>query len=154
MILDALDQLILGVLQRDGRITTTELGNRVGLSPSACLRRVRRLEDDGVISGYVALIDPHKVDRGTSVFVEISLTSQHEELLDEFELAITQCAEVTSCHLMAGSADYLVHVVCRDVADYERIHRSHLAMLPGVANLRSSFSIRRVLDTTAVPLVD
>ena len=92
MILDALDQLILGVLQRDGRITTTELGNRVGLSPSACLRRVRRLEDDGVISGYVALIDPHKVDRGTSVFVEISLTSQHEELLDEFELAITQCA--------------------------------------------------------------
>lgn len=103
----------------------------------------------GVIDRYVALVDPAHVGRATSVFVEISLSSQHEDLLDDFEAAVGGCPEVMSCHLMAGSADYLVHVMCADVADYERIHRSHLALLPGVANLRSSFAIRRVLDTTA-----
>lgn len=136
-------------MQTDGRISTTELGRKVGLSPSACLRRVRRLEESGVIERYVALVDPAQVGRAASVFVEISLNSQAEELLDQFEAAVGTCPEVMSCHLMAGNADYLVHVMCADVADYERIHRSHLALLPGVANLRSSFAIRRVLDTTA-----
>lgn len=147
--LDALDRTILDEMQLDGRVSATELGRRVGLSPSACLRRVRRLEDAGVIDSYVALVDPAHVARATSVFVEISLHSQREDLLDEFEAQIKTCPEVMSCHLMAGNADYLVHVMCEDVADYERIHRSHLALLPAVSNLRSSFAIRRVLDTTA-----
>lgn len=147
--LDAVDLQLLNELQHDGRASATELGKRVGLSPSACLRRVRNLESSGVIARYVALVDPVAVQRPTSVFVEISLNSQREDLLDEFETAVGTCPEVMSCHLMAGNADYLVHVMCDDVADYERIHRSHIALLPGVSNVRSSFAIRRVLDKTA-----
>jgi len=142
--LDELDRRLLHELQIDGRASATELGRRVGLSPSAALRRVRRLEDSGVIESYAAVVDPTRVGRGTLVFVEISLTGQHEDLLDAFEAQVGECPEVMSCHLMAGNSDYLVHVTCADVADYERIHRSHLALLPGVANLRSSFAIRRV----------
>ena len=92
------------------------------------------------------------VGRGVSVFVEISLESQREELLDDFEAQITQVPHVQSCHLMAGNADYLVHVTCADVADYETIHREYLAVLPGVIRVRSSFAIRTVADTTALDL--
>ena len=145
---DALDTTILDELQADGRMTSAELGDRVGLSPSAALRRVRRLEEEGVIDRYVMLINPAAIGRTVSVFVEITLDSQAEALLDEFEAAIRLTPEVMSCHLMAGDADYLVHVVCVDVADYERIHRQHLASLPHVARLRSSFAIREVCART------
>lgn len=148
IILDKLDTAVLDELQVNGRMTSAELAERVGLSPSAALRRVRRLEDDGVIDRYVMLIDPVAIGRTVSVFVEVSLDSQAEELLDEFEAAIAQTPEVMSCHLMAGDADYLVHVVCVDVADYERIHRQVLASLPHVSRLRSSFSIREVCNRT------
>jgi Lrp/AsnC family leucine-responsive transcriptional regulator len=147
-VLDAVDIAIINTLQRDGRMTNAELGDRVGLSPSAALRRVRRLEDAGVIAGYVALVDPRAIGRTVSVFVEVSLHSQAEELLDEFEATIRAAPEVMSCHLMAGDADYLVHVVCVDVADYERIHRQHLASLPHVSRLKSSFAIREVCART------
>ena len=146
--LDKLDLAVLNELQVNGRMTSAELGDRVGLSPSAALRRVRRLEEAGVISRYVMLLDPAAIGRTVSVFVEISLDSQAEELLDEFEAAIRAAPEVMSCHLMAGAADYLVHVVCVDVADYERIHRQHLASLPQVSRLRSSFAIREVCART------
>lgn len=146
--LDKLDIAVLDELQRDGRMTSTELADRVGLSPSAALRRVRRLEETGVIDRYVMLIDPAAIGRSVSVFVELSLDSQAEELLDEFEAAISETPEVMSCHLMAGDADYLVHVVCVDVADYERIHRQVLASLPHVSSLRTSFSIREVCNRT------
>ena len=152
MSLDDLDRSILAVLQEDGRITNNDLADNVGLSPSACLRRVRRLEESGVIDRYVALVNRKAVGKPTSVFVEISLNSQHEDLLDEFEAKVGDCPEVMSCHLMAGQADYLIHVVCADVADFERIHRSHLAQLPGIAQLRSSFAIRAVTSTTAQAL--
>lgn len=151
--LDELDLAVLTELQTDGRMTSAELGDRIGLSPSAALRRVRRLEEAGVIDRYVMLIDPTTIGRKVSVFVEISLDSQAEELLDEFEAAIRETPEVMSCHLMAGDADYLVHVVCVDVADYERIHRQHLASLPHVSRLRSSFSIREVCARTAFELL-
>lgn len=146
--LDKLDITVLNELQRDGRVTSAELADRVGLSPSATLRRVRRLEEDGIIDRYVMLINPAAIGRSVSVFVEVSLDSQAEDLLDEFEAAIRQTPEVMSCHLMAGNADYLIHVVCLDVADYERIHRQQLASLPHVAQLRSSFAIREVSART------
>ena len=146
--LDKLDIAVLDELLNDGRMTSAELGDRVGLSASAALRRVRRLEDLGVIDQYVMLIDPVAIGRTVSVFIEVTLDSQAEDLLDEFEAAIAQTPEVMSCHLMAGDADYLVHVVCVDVADYERIHRQTLASLPHVSRLRTSFSIREVCNRT------
>jgi len=150
--LDGVDHSILNVLQHDGRVTNAELADRIGLSPSACHRRVRRLETDGVIDSYVALVDRALVGRGVSVFVEISLESQREDLLDEFEAEVAEVPHVQSCHLMAGNADYLVHVTCADVPDYETIHREHLALLPGVTRVRSSFAIRTITDTTALDL--
>ena len=153
MDLDALDAAILQHLQSDGRMTSAELADRIGLSPSSASRRVRRLEDDGFISGYVMLVDAARLGRTVSVFVEVSLNGQAEELLDEFETAIATTPEVMSCYLMAGDADYLVHVLCRDMADYERIHRQHFAALPHVARLRSSFAIREVARRTDIELV-
>jgi Lrp/AsnC family transcriptional regulator, leucine-responsive regulatory protein len=150
MDIDATDRAILTILQGEARITNTELADRVALSASACLRRVRSLEEAGVIAGYVALVDPATVGKPTTVFVEISLSAQHEELLDAFEAAIAEVPDVTECHLMAGEADYLVKVRCADVADYERIHRQHISVLPGVSRLRTSFALRTVSATTAL----
>lgn len=147
--LDTTDRRLLEVLQADGRITNAALADRVHLSPSACLRRVRRLEEAGVITGYVAVLDRVMIGRATSVFVEIALTSQDEERLDEFEAQVAAVPEVLSCHLMAGNSDYLLHVAADDVSDYERIHRTHLARLPHVAQLRSSFALRTVCDRNA-----
>ena len=149
MNLDATDKALLALLQENGRMTNADLALAVHLSPSAVLRRIRRLEESGVIAKYVTLLDPAAIGRPTSVFVEMTLTSQHEDVLDAFEQQIVTIPEVRSCHLMAGTADYLVHVVCADVADYERIHRSHLAQLPGLAQLHSSFAIRTVTERTA-----
>lgn len=149
MTLDSTNRAILNALQEDGRMSNAALAARVHLSPSACLRRVRRLEESGVIDRYVALLDPTKIGRGTDVFVEISLESQAEEVLDAFEAVVADAPEVMSCHLMAGTADYLVHLVVADVADYERLHRTHLAKLPGVATVHSSFAIRAVHSGTA-----
>ncbi len=150
--IDALDHSILNLLQADGRLTNADLADKIGLSPSACHRRVRRLEHDGIIERYAAVLNRKLVGRGVSVFVEISLESQREDLLDSFEAAVADIPHVMSCHLMAGNADYLVHVTCADVADYETIHREHIAVLPGVTSVRSSFAIRTVADTTALDL--
>lgn len=152
MEIDALDRSILAALQVDGRMTNAQLADRVGLSPSACHRRVKRLETDGAIDRYAALINREAVGRDVSVFVEISLESQREDLLDDFEAAIREVPHVMSCHLMAGNSDYLVHVTCADVAGYETIHREHISVLPGVTRVRSSFAIRTVADTTALDL--
>ena len=150
--LDVVDHAILALLQDDGRLANVDLADAVNLSPSACLRRVRRLEGEGFINQYVALIDPSKVGMGTNVFVEITLSSQAEDALDAFEAAVTARPEIMSCHLMAGDFDYLLRVVIDDVADYEALHRTHLAQLPGVARLVSSFALRPVCDRTAYPL--
>ncbi len=147
--LDTTDRAILNELQIEGRITNSSLAERVHLSPSACLRRVRRLEDSGVISGYTTLLNRAAIGRSTTVFVEVSLTGQQEELLAEFEREVGNCPEVMSCHLMAGIADYVLYVVADDVEDYERIHRTHLSRLPGVAQIRSSFSLRAVCEKTS-----
>lgn len=149
MDLDATDCAILSELQIDARTSNNALADRIGLSPSATLRRVRRLEIDGVIERYVALLDPSGIGRGTTAFVEISLASQEESALDAFEAAVVESPAVMACHLMAGDADYIVQVACADVADYERIHRTHLALLPGVTRIKSSFSLRTVANRTA-----
>ena len=151
-LLDYVDRAILTLLQQDGRIANVDLAEAVHLSPSACLRRVRRLEDGGYIDRYVALLDPTAVGRGTDVFVGITLVGQAEATLDAFEAAVAIRPEVMSCHLMAGEFDYLVHVVVRDVADYEVLHRTHLAQLPGVARMVSSFALRPICDRTAYPI--
>ncbi len=150
--LDAVDRAILGLLQEDGRIANVDLAEAVHLSPSACLRRVRRLEESGRIDRYVALVDPAAVGLGSDVFVEITLTGQDEATLEGFEVAVSERPEIMSCHLMAGQFDYLVHVVVRDVADYEVLHRTHLAQLPGVARMVSSFALRPICNRTAYPL--
>lgn len=150
--LDAIDHAIIRALQADGRITNADLADSIGLSASACHRRVRHLESEGVIERYAAMVSRALVGRSVSVFVEISLESQREELLNEFEAAILKVPQVQSCHLMAGMPDYLVHVTCRDVADYESIHREGIAALPGVVQIRSNFAIRTVTDTTVLNL--
>lgn len=150
--LDAVDRAILGMLQEDGRIANVDLAEAVHLSPSACLRRVRRLEESGRIDRYVALVDPAAIGLGTDVFVEITLTGQDEPTLEAFERAVSERPEIMSCHLMAGQFDYLVHVVVRDVADYEVLHRTHLAQLPGVVRMVSSFALRPICVRTAYPI--
>lgn len=152
MNLDATDCRILTVLQREGRITNAELSERVNLSPSACHRRVQRLEEEGFISGYVALLNARRLGRPTVVFVEITLQGQADELLDAFEREVRRVPDILECHLMAGTADYLLKVVAHDTEDFARIHRQHLARLPGVAQMHSSFALRTVVQTTALPV--
>ena len=146
--IDSIDRLIINELQSDGRISHAELADRVGLSTSACHRRVRRLQADGVIAGYVMILDTEAIGRDLDVFVEVSLVSQSEESLRCFEEEVRGCPEVMSCHLVAGDADYLLHLAVQDHRDFERIHNEHLSRLPGVARLRSNFAIRTVYQTT------
>ncbi len=150
--MDQMDRRILAVLQRDGRISNADLSEKVALSPSACHRRVQRLEKEGIIRDYVALLDPRKVGRRTTVFVEITLSGQADEILDAFERAVARVPDVLECHLMAGSADYLLKVMAHDTEDFAQIHRRHLATLPGVQTMQSSFALRTVRQTTALPI--
>lgn len=150
--IDATDARILMVLQRQGRISNADLSEEVNLSASACHRRVQRLEKAGIIRNYVALLDPRKLGRPTTVFVEITLSGQADELLDAFEREVARIPDVLECHLMAGTADYLLKVIARDTEDFARIHRRYLARLPGVAQMHSSFALRTVRQTTALPV--
>ncbi len=150
--MDALDIKLLKALQKDGRMSNAELAESVALSPSACHRRVQRLEREGVIRNYVALLNPRAVDRRATVFVEITLKGQADEILQAFERQVALIPDVLECHLMAGAADYLLKVVARDTDDFARIHRQYLARLPGVAQMQSSFALRTVFKTTALPL--
>ncbi len=152
MSLDQTDRRILTVLQKQGRISNAELADRVNLSQSACHRRVHRLEKDGYIKDYVALLDPRKLNVPTTVFVEITLSGQADEVLDAFEKAVARIPDVLECHLMAGTADYILKVVAENTDDFARIHRQHLARLPGVAQMQSSFALRTVFKTTALPV--
>ena len=152
MDLDETDRRLLKALQREGRLSNAELSEKVNLSPSACHRRVVRLEKDGFISGYVALVNPRKVDRKTTVFVEITLRAQADDVLDAFEKSVARIPDVLECHLMAGQADYLLKVVAEDAEDFARIHRRYLASLPGVQGMQSSFALRTVRQTTALPV--
>lgn len=133
-------------------MTNAELAERAHLSASACHRRVQQMERAGLIDAYVALLDARKLGRPTTVFVEITLSGQADEVLEAFEREVRRVPDVLECHLMAGTADYLLKVVAMDTDDFARIHRQHLARLPGVAQMHSSFALRTVFKTTAIPV--
>ncbi len=152
MKIDDTDRRILNVLQRNGRVSNAELAEQVNLSASACHRRVQRLEQDGIIRNYVAMLDPRKIGVPATIFVEITLSTQADEVLEAFEKAVARIPDVLECHLMAGSADYILKVVAENTDDFARIHRQYLTRLPGVAQMQSSFALRTVFKTTALPL--
>ena len=150
--MDAFDRKILRLLQADSARPVAELAERVGLSPSACHRRVKLLEQAGVIAGYRAELDPAALDLTLEVFVEISLSGQSEAMLAAFEEAVTRAPELLECWLTAGRADYQLRLVARDMADYDRIHRQVLARLPGVASMHSRFVLRRIKGWQGYPV--
>jgi Lrp/AsnC family leucine-responsive transcriptional regulator len=152
MKLDRLDRKVLNELQRDGRISNVDLATRVNLSESACLRRVRALEQAGLIERYVALLDQKKVGLSGTVFVHIVLRREEQSELAAFEAAIQNIPEVMECYLMTGEFDYLLRLVVSDMADFERLHNDALTRLPGVSRVNSSVAIRTVRKTTELPV--
>ena len=152
--LDEIDVRILTHLQADARMSNARLAGLVGLSPAPCLRRIRALEDAGFIRDYVALLDSRAVGRAVTVFVEIRLDLQVEDRLDILERAIREWPEVLECNLMTGDADYMLRVAVPDVDAYEHFLRDKLTRLEGVASIKSSFALKQVKYTTALPLGD
>lgn len=150
--MDRYDRHILEALQQDGRISNKQLAEKVNLSESACLRRVRALEDSGTIQRYVAMLSQDKIGVSGDVLVHIGLHREEQSELAAFEEAVRQIPEVMECYLMTGEFDYLLRVVVADMADFERIHKDELTRLPGVARVNSSVAIRKVLKRTALPL--
>ncbi len=152
MQLDKYDRAILQAMQHDGRISNVQLAARVNLSESACLRRVRALEDAGFIDGYVALVNQARAGLAGNVLVHIGLHREEQSELAAFEAAVRDIPEVMECYLMTGEFDYLLRVVVADMADFERLHKESLTRLPGVARVNSSVAIRTVLKKTELPL--
>ena len=144
--LDAIDIAILKTLQQDGRISNANLAERVGLSPSACSRRLDILEKSGTIRGYYARISNKALDHGITVIVQISLSGQFDKSLSEFEAAVKRCPNVLVCYLMSGEYDYVLRIAARDLQDYERIHKEWLSALPHVVKINSSFALREIVD--------
>ena len=143
--LDEIDLAMLRRLREDARTTNAALAEVVGLSPSACLRRLRLMEARGVIRGYTVVLEEPAEPGLVTVIVQITLDRQTDEHLKRFEAAVRRCPEVRQCFLMTGVADYLLRVEARDAADYERIHKEQLSRMPGVSRIQSSFAIRTVI---------
>jgi len=154
MQIDDVDLQILHHLQNDARISNIDLADKVGLTPSPCLRRVKALEDGGVIRKYVGLVDPAKLGLPISIFINVSLQRQERGQLEEFETTICGFPEVMECYLMTGSSDYLVRIVVPEVQAFERFLADHLTRIPGVANIQSSFAVKQVVYNTQLPLID
>lgn len=152
MQLDVFDRKIVATLAPQGRLTTVELASRVGLSASACTRRLQNLEGAGVLTGYRAMVNPAAVGLGITVFVEITLEKQNDDSLRAFETALATCPNVLSCHLMSGASDYLIRIVARDLPDFERIHANVLGHLPGVSRIESKFALRQAIDRPLIPI--
>ncbi|WP_257386223.1 Lrp/AsnC family transcriptional regulator [Tahibacter caeni] len=150
--LDRTDLRILEVLQHDGRITNAELAEKVSLSASACLRRVQRLEQSGVISGYAARVEPRAVGLGLQAFVRVQLERHEAEAIEHFIRRITESREVVACHALTGDMDYLLHVVVEDLDHFSRFLLDRLLNDSGVADVNSSFVLRTVKQTGALPL--
>lgn len=150
--IDQIDRKILAELQNDARISNVDLAQRVGLSPSPCLRRVRALENAGVIKRYGALLDAAKVGLGVSIFVQVTLERQIEAALETFEGAIGGRPEIVEAYLMTGDADYLLRIVVPDMEAYEKFLKQHLTRIPGVASIKSSFALNQIKYSTALPL--
>ena len=150
--LDAIDRAILGLLQQEGKLSNVELAARAHLSPSACLRRVKQLEDAGVIAGYVALIDPRAVGQPGTSYTIVNLERLTAAAIEAFEGAVRDHPEILDCFYVAGSNDYLLRFTYRDAADLERFHTEVLMRLPGVVRSNSMLVLRTVKKTTALGL--
>lgn len=150
--MDRADIALLEALQADSALSIADLAEKVALSSSACHRRVKALEQAGVIAGYGARLEPRLLGLTVEVFVEITLTGQSREVMDRFEQAVGDFDDILECHLMSGSADYLLRVAARDLDQYDSIHRECLARLPGVSSMRSSFSLRRIKQMRGYPV--
>ena len=147
--MDAIDKKILGYLQDDARISNIALADKVGLSPSACLRRVQSLEEGGTILGYTALYNEKNLGLGSQILVRITLTGQGSDLLQEFESAVKKMPNVLACYLMGGGYDYLMRMVVKNIEDYEYLHRTQLSKLPHVARIESNFAMREVVKRSS-----
>jgi DNA-binding Lrp family transcriptional regulator len=150
--LDDRDRAILRELMRDGRLSNVDLAERVGLSASACLRRVRLMEEAKLIAGYVMLLDPASVGVEGVAYVSVTLDQQGRASLDRFESEARRHPEIVECYLLAGVADYMLRVAFRDSSDFERIHSDIITQLPGVSRVQSTLALRTVKRTTALPL--
>lgn len=150
--IDRIDREILRLLQQDGRLANAQLAEAVSLSPSACLRRLQRLEAGGFIEGYAARLNGAAIGRPNTVFIEVTLNSQGSQALDAFERAVAACPAVLECHLMSGDFDYLLRLAVADMADYERLHRQQLTAFPHVARIRTAFAMRAVVPSRGYPL--
>lgn len=149
--IDAIDQRILSALQKDGRLTFVQLAEKVKLSESACLRRVRLLEQNGIIDKYVMLIDQAAIGKPGNVFVRVTLEGQQQEKLQHFETEIVKVKEVMECYLMSGDSDFLLRVIVRDNNDYMQLH-NQLTSIPGVLRVQSSFALKTVVKKTEMPI--
>ena len=152
MKLDDIDRRLLSALQENGRLPVTDLAEKIGLTASPCLRRLKILEQAGVIRGYAALIDQHRVGLPVSVFVSVKLEMQREEALERFETAMRDCPEVVECYLMTGPRDYLLRVVAQDLSAYERFLKQTLTRVEGVASIESSFALTQVKYSNVLPI--
>lgn len=150
--LDRIDRRILETLQQDGRIQNVELARRVGLSPSPCLRRVRLLEEAGVIERYVALLDASRIGAGFTVFARVWLTGQDEATVDHFIEAIKGLPQVTECHLMAGDCDFLLRIAVANLDAYRRFQIEHLNRIRGVQNVKTEIPMQKIKQSSELPL--
>lgn len=150
--LDRIDLRLLATLQTEGRITNAELAERVNLSPSACLRRLQRLEADQVITGYAAQVDPQAVGLGLQAFVRVQLVKHEAEVIERFVERVGGWDEVVACHALTGDMDYLLHIYVADLADFSRFLLDHLLNAAGVADVNSSFVLRTVKRSPSLPL--
>jgi Lrp/AsnC family leucine-responsive transcriptional regulator len=150
--LDKTDLIILAELQKNAQRPIADLAQKAGLSPSSCHRRVKLLEEAGVIAGYTADLDRAALGFANEFFVEVSLSAQTEEAFEKFEKAVQRMPEILECHLMSGQFDYLLRVAAADAADYERIHRSRISRLPGVQRIQSSLALRTVKGWAGYPI--
>jgi Lrp/AsnC family leucine-responsive transcriptional regulator len=150
--LDSIDRRILRELQRDGALRNDVLAEKVGLSPSPTLRRVKALEEGGYVRAYVALLNPDRLGLGVRVLIEIRLTVQDRDALDRFENTVSTIPEVTECMTVLGDWDYVLTVVAKDIEDYQRVLLDRLAKIPGIANYKSTLIVRDVKRSTELPV--
>lgn len=151
--LDHTDRQILTLLQENGRMTNLELAEKVGLSPTPCLRRTKKLEEDGVIRGYAAIVDQKAYGLPLSVFVSVRLTQQTEDQIKEFEKAVAGWSEVTECYLMTGSRDYLLHVYADGIDGYERFLKQKMTRLKCIQSVETNFAMSTIKKRFGLPAV-
>ena len=151
-VLDKADKILLAELQRDCRQSIADLAAKAALSPSACHRRIKLMEEAGVIEGYGAALARKALGLTIEFFVEVSLAAQTEPAFERFEAAVKRVPEILECHLMSGQFDYLLRIAAADAADYERVHRAHIARLPGVQRIQSALALRTVKPWAGYPV--